>query len=275
MEIKWVDRVATHPGRVQLTPVVGQTNIYDMERADEPTVVGTPVNAANLNAMQQNAGLGANKTVYVAMSGSDSDSTGDGSSTSPYRTITKALSTIPKNLNGYQATINIASGTYAEVLTITGFSGGTLNFTGVEGDAVSVINIVVRNCDDVVFSNLNYNLVGADNVTYGVHLTNSQIRVLTSFNVSNASTTGVYALLGSTFYLMNLNVSNVGEGIGASNGARIIVGNISGSAKERGMRAVGGGIVVYTNNSLSAPIMFATTGGGRILTGSQTSIPNY
>lgn len=273
MAINWVDRVATHPGRVQLTPVQGQTNIYDMERADEPTVAGTPINAANLNAMQKNMGLDANMTVYVAVSGSDA--TGNGSSTAPYQTITKALSTIPKNLNGYQATINIASGTYAEVLTITGFSGGTLNFTGAEGDAVSVINIVVRNCDDVVFSNLNYNLVGADNVTYGVHLTNSQIRVLTSFNVSNASTTGVYALLGSTFYLMNLNVSNVGEGIGASNGARIIVGNISGSARERGMRAVGGGIVAYTNNSLSAPVMFATSGGGRIYSGSQTNIPNY
>ena len=91
MAINWVDRVATHPGRVQLTPVQGQTNIYDMERADEPTVAGTPVNAANLNAMQKNMGLDANMTVYVAVSGSDA--TGNGSSTAPYQTITKALST--------------------------------------------------------------------------------------------------------------------------------------------------------------------------------------
>lgn len=38
------DRVPTHPGRVKLTPVSG--NIYDLERADEPTVAGTPLNKA-------------------------------------------------------------------------------------------------------------------------------------------------------------------------------------------------------------------------------------
>ena len=41
-----VDRVAQNPGRVKLTPVSGQTNVYDMERADNPSVVGTPINKA-------------------------------------------------------------------------------------------------------------------------------------------------------------------------------------------------------------------------------------
>lgn len=38
------DRIPTYPGRVKLTPVTGEENIYDMERADEPTQVGTPLN---------------------------------------------------------------------------------------------------------------------------------------------------------------------------------------------------------------------------------------
>lgn len=42
------DRVSTHPGRVKLTPVSGY--IYDLEYADEPTVIGTPLNKANLLA---------------------------------------------------------------------------------------------------------------------------------------------------------------------------------------------------------------------------------
>lgn len=42
------DRISTHPGRVQLVPVAGQTNTFDMLRADEPTEVGTPLNKANL-----------------------------------------------------------------------------------------------------------------------------------------------------------------------------------------------------------------------------------
>lgn len=38
------DRIPKYPGRVMLTPVSGQTNIYDMVRADEPEEVGTPLN---------------------------------------------------------------------------------------------------------------------------------------------------------------------------------------------------------------------------------------
>lgn len=40
------DRVSTYPNRWKLTPVAGQTNIYDFERADEPVVAGTPLNKA-------------------------------------------------------------------------------------------------------------------------------------------------------------------------------------------------------------------------------------
>ena len=42
------DRVPTYPGRVRLTPVTGQAGVYDMERADEPTQAGTPINKATL-----------------------------------------------------------------------------------------------------------------------------------------------------------------------------------------------------------------------------------
>ena len=40
------DRISTYPGRVLLKPVAGQSNVYDMVRADEPTEPGTPVNKA-------------------------------------------------------------------------------------------------------------------------------------------------------------------------------------------------------------------------------------
>lgn len=40
------DRIPLHPGRIKLTQVSG--NIYDMERADEPLQVGTPLNKSNL-----------------------------------------------------------------------------------------------------------------------------------------------------------------------------------------------------------------------------------
>lgn len=42
------DRIPAHSGRVQLVPVTGQTNIYDMTMADDPVEVGTPLNKASL-----------------------------------------------------------------------------------------------------------------------------------------------------------------------------------------------------------------------------------
>lgn len=42
------DRIARYPGRVKLTPILGQANTYDMERADEPEEVGTPINKKSL-----------------------------------------------------------------------------------------------------------------------------------------------------------------------------------------------------------------------------------
>ena len=42
------DRVSTYPGRVKLTPVQGQANVYDMVRADQPTNEGMPLSKSTL-----------------------------------------------------------------------------------------------------------------------------------------------------------------------------------------------------------------------------------
>ena len=42
------DRTPKYPGRVKLEPVAGQTNIFDMTRADEPDDTGTPFNTRTM-----------------------------------------------------------------------------------------------------------------------------------------------------------------------------------------------------------------------------------
>lgn len=42
------DRIPKYPGRVKLTPVSGQTDVFDMVRADEPEEAGTPINKQTL-----------------------------------------------------------------------------------------------------------------------------------------------------------------------------------------------------------------------------------
>lgn len=50
----FVDRVVEYPGRIQLTEVSGQTDVYDVERAEGAvTETGTPFNAATFNAIAQ------------------------------------------------------------------------------------------------------------------------------------------------------------------------------------------------------------------------------
>lgn len=42
------DRISLYPGRVKLTPVSGQDNVYDMTRQDNPITEGTPLNKSTL-----------------------------------------------------------------------------------------------------------------------------------------------------------------------------------------------------------------------------------
>lgn len=52
------DRKPKYPGRVRLTPVQGQENVFDLERADEPLEDGTPLNKATLLDDETAASLG-------------------------------------------------------------------------------------------------------------------------------------------------------------------------------------------------------------------------
>lgn len=71
--------------------------------------------------------LDTNVTYYVATTGSDI--TGNGTQEKPYKTINKAIDSIPKNLNGHTCTIKVAVGTYNEIVNIIGFTAGIFILT--------------------------------------------------------------------------------------------------------------------------------------------------
>lgn len=50
MSNKFEDRVSTYPNRYRVTPSSGSAYYVTLERADEPTVLGTPLNAETFNA---------------------------------------------------------------------------------------------------------------------------------------------------------------------------------------------------------------------------------
>lgn len=88
--------------------------------------------------------LSTNVDIYVGMTGDDT--TGDGSANKPFRTIKKAVNSIPKNLGGHTATINIADGQYWEGVIIQGLYGGTFKIYGSPNNNTSVKSLLLNNC---------------------------------------------------------------------------------------------------------------------------------
>ena len=270
MAVKWVDRVPTNPNRMKITPETGSPYYATVERADNPSVEGTPVNAANLNAMQETTGLSANRTVYVSSAGSDN--IGDGTEANPYATINKALATIPRNLNGFTATINVAAGTYAESVLVANFGNGTVRITGVEGAVVTVNRLEANNVKMFEIVNIALDISGCF-----FHAVSSGVRV-TAPVTTNGAVYGVYATnFSNVVFASTLTINNTTNyAVVSTSGSRVYVTNITGSGNKVTFASTLGGICAFGVDSSSVTgAQYFTDTGGRIYSGSQASIPSY
>lgn len=275
-----VDRIPTYPGRVTLTPVSGQTNTYDLVRADQPIEEGTPLNKTLFD--QKAYTLTDDVIVYVSKSGSDT--AGDGTSGAPYATIQKAVDSLPKWLDGHMASISIAAGTYDERVELSGFQGGVVEL-GTSGTSVTVRGVQVT-ASSLVRINVNItrttSLGGTPlNVRLGscVQFGNDCV-----INGSSSNTSGIVVESGSILsalvdifgYMTKTTVNNCGYyAIYVTGGSKVALGEIAGSGNGTGLYAADGGVVSYSSRSLSATTMSVTVTGGRIYSGAQTNIPNY
>ncbi len=272
---KVVDRVPTYPGRVKLTPVSGQTNTYDLVRADSPTQEGTPINKALLD--QKAYTLTSDVTVYVSTAGNDT--TGNGTAAKPYRTIQKAIDDIPKNLGGYWATIDIANGTYAERIAINGFGNGRL-FVGVADRTVTVRGISVHNSRHVHLNISNLTWPGGETLDlfYVGYGSNVSLGGPITVDGGQVTVSGIGVADGSilTGTAVAVTVKNMGgTAIMSTNAAQISFGNIYGeNNKGIGLRAYRGGIITYYTLQMASVEGVVTSVGGRVLTGSGTALAN-
>ena len=94
---------ADDSGNIALT--AGDVNAYSKTESDTLLAGKAPILKSNL-------------TIYVSTTGSDT--TGDGSSGKPFRTIQHAIDSIPPVLNGNGVSIIVAAGTYDEDVVIRG-----------------------------------------------------------------------------------------------------------------------------------------------------------
>lgn len=209
-----------------------------------------------------NSALHADHTVYVNIN-SGSDSSGNGTSSSPYKTITYALSSIPRNFNGYSVIISVAGGTYNEAVTISGFSPIVM-ITGTAGSNVVLQSLRVDGCCCSIGS-LNVIANGAVYVTNGGKLIGDA-----NITVSGYSLTVNYGGVVSINDLVVRNASSYA--IEVNRGGYLYTSSISGTGNTSGIRCQSGGIVAYGASSIGvSSLMTFTSTGGRIYTGSQQS----
>lgn len=274
--IQVVDRVPTYPNRVKITKSNGTSEYVTWERADEPTVEGTPINKALFDSIAADQGLASAKTVYVAASGSNT--LGDGTSTSPYATIAKALSTLPKNLNGYDVTISVATGTYNEDVSVSGFFGGNIILSGVSGASITIKSLTVKdNASLHISSNISIGVSGSTGTAGIVVQQGKLLSFATNVFVTASQNIGVYVARGGFAMFGNLGVSNSKNiAVQATSGATVYIESLLGTNNSGiAIQSGNGARVGFNAKSITTASTFLTMYGGRIYTGSQADTPNY
>lgn len=204
------------------------------------------------------------RTIYVNAS-TGNDTTGVGSASAPYATITKALAMAPKNLNGKTCTIQIAPGTYNENVVVAGSRNGIVTFaSNAFNSAVTIQGITVENCGALEIKDMALYMLGTILVRRNSSL------ISTANIIHQGRGTALEAAFNSMAQIFEITISDTfptQTGIQANSNSRVAVSSIKGAASNYTLYASGGGVIAYNNNTATGPLY--TASGGRLYTGSQ------
>lgn len=197
------------------------------------------------------------------------DSTGTGTSAAPYKTIMKALSAIPKHVDGRTVSISVASGTYNEVVALKGYTSPII-ISGGYNSQVYIDSFVVEGCH-CILDTIHFFASGAVLVTNGGRITGDG-----RFTVQGSSSL-VTVTNGGQMVITALARHNAGGyAISVDSGSRVHVGYFEGAGSANGILCQSGSVVSFTSNNMTVTgAMYQTYAGGRIYSGSQDSPPEY
>lgn len=206
----------------------------------------------------------ARADITVHVSGTGSDTSGTGAEDAPYRTITKALSTLPKNLNGKAVTVRVAAGSYYENVVVKGFTG-PITINGAYAARVNLDGFTVDGCTCIV-DTIYIVLVGT-----GANIINGGTLIGTgSLEVSGANIS-LQATNGSRVSISNLN-SEVAQSyaVMADLASHVYIGRLYGDDNSEGILVQCGSIVATMSTNITVMgdevVSYA---GGRYYTGGQ------
>lgn len=224
------------------------------------------------------SGLVGSVTLYVSPSGSDT--TGNGGSTTPYATLAKALSTLPKDLNGKRVNISMAGGTYTEArVAIDSFHNGVLFIYGTDS-AHAVLNngASVTNCSaKITMQYLDFKGTAS---AAGLNVQYSDSVAVMNGNFTGQNASGSYVGIGalvsgmSNVLLRTCDFKYFNNAIEAHESS-VYIQLLTGSTNNLCINSVDGSIVSGGLNGLTGAALYRTSYGGRIYTGAQTNAPVY
>ena len=269
MPIEFKDRVPSKLGRVKITPENGGTPYYAVvERADEPSVAGTPLSAANLNAAQETLvyrndnSVSTWRSVYVAPTGNDNNT---GTEASPMKTIKGAIRKYAK-WHKYMD-VYLKDGTYTEDIGQVALDLCSLTIRGAsENKDAVIVNITsILECHLNFFRLVNLTLNMTADATRAVTVNAgfffaSNVR----FNLPATSTANCVNIYNGASAHLSDCVINPGTGaaVYASQGFEVrAIGCTSEKTVERGFWAANGSVIIYTPTLTATTMTYESPGG--------------
>ena len=216
--------------------------------------------------------LTENINIYVSTTGSDI--LGDGTSGNPFKTIQHAIDILPKDLNGYSATIQAADGTYNESIIISGFKTGTLVLRTIRNDTISPLTKVTdikcqHNSAYIVINGLDITTTLGYGITC-VHCANIMVHSVRCVGVAKTYR-GIYIEESGICRVVNCEISNKEFAVYITN-ANGYVMTSSGTGNTYGILSASAGIVHILSSLIGATTPISQSYGGIIVYENGTQI---
>jgi len=188
-----------------------------------------------------------------------------------FSSISDAINALPKNLNGYSATINVAAGTYNEDVVINGFTGGKLILKG-ESDEVNINRLELVNNTYVSVEGISLNVSSISAFNSVLH-TDSNITV-----TGDGASTGIELSDVSRLYTdegVTISIANTGVAVKASSLSSAYISTLEGTNNIDGIVADSGSNVSAGIVNLEANILYSVAHGSKVSVDAQPTINNY
>ena len=206
-------------------------------------------------------------TLYVnATTGSDSNDGLDAGHAK--RTLTAALSLLPKDLGGKSVTINL-SGTFDELVNIQDFCHGDLTLQGEEGAHGRFTNAGTIYSNDVLLTINNVDFSGTASSHVLIIRDNKSVVIENSVMDATAGGNGPMMRRNGYVFFNNCSISNASRDALLVNSGVVSVLNLSGSSNNTGVKCGNSyyretGIVIANGLTISASVQFQSEQGGVI-----------